>query len=259
MTISSQDPSARHHGAGARAGESPLLDRTSEIPALIEVPARNGDRAGVDGGWQSELWRRVRHRPGRGLLVGLAFGVIIGLPVGDAVAQGTTTYSSQSLILLDSPMQIASSGDAGALIKLDDLRYKYASLASTDAIAQPVAANIHVPVSVVLSAASVQVPPNALLIEVVGKWTTPGFAHEVSQAMANGIVQYIETENTTYNIPQSDQFTANIVSPASAAVASRPSKTHALAVGLLALVGAGLLAFFVFQGLTADPLARRRR
>jgi capsular polysaccharide biosynthesis protein len=253
----SNDPSAHQPGFGSHAG-APVLDHTAEFPALTDAHVADSNGAAQGGGWQTELWQRLARRPGRAALAGLVVGVLLGIPVGDAVSQGTVTYSSHTVMLLDDPLQDATSGDAGALVKMDDLRYKYASLAGTDAIAAPVAANLHVPVPVILGATSVQVPANSLLLNVVGTWSTPGFAHELSQAMAQGIVQYIQSENTTYNIPAADQLFANIVSPTSPATATQPSHTRGIAVGLLVFVGAGLVAFTAFQLLTTEPARRRR-
>lgn len=255
--VTSDDPTRRETGHGPHTG-SPVLERTSEFPALTEVHGADGNGVGPGGGWQAELWKRLSRRAGRAGLVGLVVGVLLGIPVGDAVSQGTVTYSSHTVMLLDDPLQDATSGDAGALIKMDDLRYKYASLASTDALAQPVAADLHVPVPVVLGAVSVQVPANSLLLDVVGTWTTPGFAHELSDAMAQGIVQYIQNENTTYNIPAADQLIARVVSPTSPAAPNQPSHTRGIAVGMLVFVGSGLVAFVAFQLLTTEPTRRRR-
>lgn len=253
----SDNPAAREQRHSPHTG-SPVLERTSEFPALTDVHVTDGNGAGPGGGWQAELWQRFTRRPGRAALAGLVVGVLLGIPVGDAVSQGTVTYSSHTVMLLDDPLQDATSGDAGALIKMDDLRYKYASLAATYAIAQPVAADLHVPVPVVIGAVSVQVPGNSLLLDVVGTWSTPGFARELSGAMAQGIIQYIQNENTSYNIPASDQLIASVVSPTSDATANQPSHTRGIAVGLVVFVGAGLVAFVAFQLLTTEPVRRRR-
>jgi capsular polysaccharide biosynthesis protein len=256
----SHDPSAGQVDLGGptTAGRA-RLDRTSEFTGLADGSGSNGDGGAEDGTWQSELWRRLARRPGRALLAGLAAGVLVAMAVGVSVSQGgSATYTSQTVMLLDDPLGIATSGDAGVLVKMDDLRYKYASLASTDAIAAPVAATLHVPASVVLGATSVQVPANSLLLDVDGTWSTPGFARALSTAMAQGIIEYIQNENSAYDVPSADRFVASIVSPAGAASPSQPSHTRAVAVGVLVLVLVGTVVFTAFQLLTSEPVRRRR-
>ncbi len=256
MTVS-DDPAARRHGPGSPSSVSPALERTSEMPVDGHAARGNGVGTTNPGSWQQELVRRLVLRPVRGVIAGLLVGLLFGLIAGDYMVQGTTTYTSQTVVLLDNPLGIATAGDAGTLIKLSELRYKYASLASTDAIAQPVAATLHVPVGVVLGSASVQVPANSLLLVVQGTWTTPVFAQALSKAMAQDIIQYINTENSAYNIPASNQVIASIVNPAVGAVPSHPSATRGIAVGLVVFVGTALIAFAVYQLVVADPNRRR--
>ncbi|MHB8330443.1 MAG: hypothetical protein ACYDD6_12615, partial [Acidimicrobiales bacterium] len=143
-------------------------------------------------------------------------------------------------------------GDPGQLLKFVDLRYKYASLASTEAIAAPVAAALHVPVSVVLGAATVDVPSNNLLLYVVGTWSSPGFAQELSAAMAQGITSYVQAEDVTYNVPIADRFQTTVVTPASQASPSSPSAINAGLLGLLVLIGGSIVGFGAFQ-LVVEP------
>jgi capsular polysaccharide biosynthesis protein len=257
MTVR-DEPSAHDDGTHASTATVPRIDRADDLIGYTH--AANGDvPADANGGWQAELARRLRFRAGRGVLAGLVLGVLIGLPAGALSAQGTTTYTSNTVMLLDDPVGIAIAGDANTLIKVDDLRYKYASLASTYAIAAPVADDLHVPVSVVLGSTSVQVPTNSLLMVVTGTGSTPGIAKELSGAMAQGVAQYIQNENTTYKIPATDQVVARVVSPTSVAVASHPSRTHALGVGVVVFVVGAAVGFLAFQLLASEPARRRRR
>ncbi len=254
------DPSVPVHSGGTAPSRSPLLEQTSALPPSEEPSGGNGSAPPQEPRWQEELWRRVLRRPARALLAAIAVGLLAAIPGAAINAHGKTTYSSQTVLMLDDPLGIATSGDPGPLAKLDELRFKYASLAGTYAIAGPVASDLHVPVSTVLASTSVAVPANSLLMDVSGRASTPGFAQELSGAMAQGIANYIKTENTTYSIPSPDRFEATTVTPTSPAVASHPSKTRALAAGAVIFLVVGVVVFVGYQLLvSAEPAGRRRR
>jgi len=236
-----------------------MLEHTSELPVTEDGTAGNGSMPAHHESWQDELWRRLRKRPARALVAALALGVLAGLPVGAYAAHArTTTYTSQTVLLLDDPLGIATSGDPGLLAKLDDLRYKYSTLASTYAVAGPVANSLHVPVWTVISSTSVGVPPTSLLMDVTGTAATPGFAEELSGAMAQGIANYIQNENSANNIPAADRFSVSTVTPTAPAVGSKASLTEPFAAGVVLFVVVALVVFVAFQLLaTAEPVRRR--
>lgn len=218
---------------------------------------RNGDGVfEAENTWQAALWRRVRVRPGRAVVAGIVVGLMFGLLAGELLVRGPTKWTSETVTVFDDPLGIALAGDPSELAKLGALRYKYASLVATEALAGPVAATLHVPVSAVLASASVVVPVNSVLLDVVGTWDSPGFARDVSNAMAKEIISYVHAEDVTYNIPASDRFSVTIVSPTSQPVASGPSKTRAIGVGVIVFIGAFLLGFCAHQ-LVVAPTRRR--
>lgn len=226
---------------------SPVVAPSDGHDGVGQTPARPT--------WQAELGRRLRRRPGRAVLAGLVLGSMFGLLSGELMVQGPTTWTSQTVLLFDDPLGIAVAGDPGQLAKLIELRYKYASLAETEAIAAPVAAELHVPVSEVLGSASVTVPPNSVLFDVLGTWSNPSFASAVSRATAQEVMRYVQAENATFSVPSANQFTVSVVSSTSQAVRSSPSKTRAIGVGLIVFLGAFLVGFTAYQ-LSVRP--RRR-
>lgn len=223
-----------------RQGASSLFgDATSQLPAVGGGYGRFGR-----SDWQRRLWDDLRHEPRRGAVWGLVIGLVFGLLAGILVHRGPTTYTSQTVMILDDPLGIALSGNEGPVVKLADLRFKYASLASTEVIAGPVAQALRVPVGVVLGSTTVSVPQSSLLFDVDARWSTPGLATELSAAMAQEITHYVQQENAANHIPAEDAFSAVTVSPATSGAASGPSTSKAVLAGFLVLL-AGFAVGFV--------------
>jgi capsular polysaccharide biosynthesis protein len=153
---------------------------------------------------------------------------------------GTKTYTSTTVMLIDDPYSLATQGDS-EFIKLDALRVKYSGLVDTNAIAQPVASRLHLPVGAVLGSASTDVPFESLLMDVSATWSSPREAQILSQAVADEVTNYVKTEDAVYGIPKADQFTFNTIDPASPPITHAPSKSKALVLAIgLAVVGFAL-------------------
>jgi hypothetical protein len=253
------DPAAT--GDGRRdilTGDTAIAVATPTPPLSDASSERNGTRTPSQAEpWQATLWRRLRHKPGRAVLAGLLLAAMAGVFTGEKLVQGPTKWSSDTVMIFDDPLGIALAGDAGELSKLVSVRYKYASLVATEAMAQPVAAELKIPVSAVLGSTSTIVPPNSVLLDVVGTASAPRVARTLSTAMAQQVVSYIQSEDSTYNVPASDRFTATVVSPANSATPSGPSKTRALSVALVVALAGFLVGYSVFQ-LVREPSRRSR-
>ncbi len=175
----------------------------------------------------------------------MVVGLILGLAlagVGDlAVLSGKTVYTSSALMLIDDPYELATSGQATEFANLDALRYKYAALVGTDAIAGPVAAQLGLPVGDVIGALSTNLPGYSLLMYVTATWTTPAEAQMLAQATADEVTTFISNEDNTYDIPAPYRFTFDLVDPAPAATPHGPSKSKAVSLAIgLAVLGFGL-------------------
>lgn len=201
----------------------------------------HGQEAPLGGrrrGWQGRLWRALMTAPLMGLAVGgLLAVVLVGIGAA-ATLKGPTTWTSTTVMIIDDPYQLATAGDEGQLLKLDYLRYKYSALVDTDAIAQPVATKLDLPLGSVLSSVTAVVPTSALLMNVVATTSTSARASLLSQTMANQVTNYVQEEDAAYNIPNSDRFTITTIDPASTPVRRGPSAAHAAALALgLAVLG----------------------
>lgn len=186
----------------------------------------------------------------RAVLVGLFLGFALALVGGLSVLSGRTTYTSSAVMLINDPYKLATSGQPNEFTSLDYLRYKYAALVKTDAIAGRVAAQLGLPAGDVIGAVSANVPVNSLLMEVTATWPTPDEAQRLAQATANQVTAYINQEDTTYAIPAADRFTFEVIDPAPSATAHNPSKAKAVSLA----IGLAVLGFAV--GFVATQLVR---
>ena len=186
----------------------------------------------------------------RAVLVGLFLGFALALIGGLSVLSGKTSYTSSTVMLINDPYKLATSGQPNEFTSLDYLRYKYSALVKTDAIANPVANQLGLPVGDVIGALSTDVPVNSLLMDVSATWSTPNGAQKLAQAAANEVTAYIGQEDDAYRIPTADRFTFEVVDPAPPGSAHGPSKAKAVSLA----IGLAVLGFAV--GFVATQLVR---
>lgn len=189
---------------------------------------------------QRRLWALLTTSPALAVLIALLVGVPLAGIGWKANSSGRTIWTSRTVMTIDDPYGLATAGDEGILIKLELLRLKYQGLATTDAIATPVAEKLQLPVDEVLAQSSVTVPDDSLLISVNGTGTSPGTAQRISSAVADELTSYVQNENTTYAVPPGDRFFIAQVDPTTAATPStashRKSAADAVGLGILGLV-----------------------
>jgi capsular polysaccharide biosynthesis protein len=185
--------------------------------------------------------------------LGLVVAALLGFAGVSAVMRAPTTFHSSALMLMDDPRALATAGDDGQLLKLNELRTKYSALVSTTLIAQPVATRLHLPVGEVLSHVSADVPFQSLLMDVTATGTTPRFAERLAQATAGEVSTYVNEEASLWNIPTEDRYTITVIEPAKVATSNAPSHAYALTLGVgLAVIG------FIVTFLLVQLLRRRR-
>ena len=194
----------------------------------------------------------MRTAPLRALLIGVLLAIGAGVAGWHLNSSGTPVYTSRTVMAIDQPYGMATAGSEGLLLKLVNLRVKYQGLASTDAMAGPVATKLGLPVTSVLAGTSVALPPDSLLLVVNGTWTNAGEAQRLSTAMAAEVNRYVKAENIQYVVPGTDQFIIHTVDPTTPATASTPShKSAADAVGLA-------LAALIFGFVVSQLIFNRR-
>jgi hypothetical protein len=178
------------------------------------------------------------------LLAGLAAAVTLRAP---------EQYEATTILVIDNPLALATSGDDGTVNKLDRLRGKYATLAATQAIAAPVAEELGVGPGAVIERTEVFASPSTLGLVVVGRGGTADGATSMADAMADGIVDYVEAEHEANAVPAEDRFTFTVVQPAQSARKSSPSNDRALDSAVLTF-GFSLVAAYVILQLLRTPI-----
>ncbi|HTT87434.1 MAG TPA: hypothetical protein VMF60_08715, partial [Acidimicrobiales bacterium] len=203
--------------------------------------------------WASHLWAMLRTGPLLALVAAAMVAAILGLSGEWFTLRGPTVWTSRTVMLVDEPSGIAVAGDQGLLLKLESVRLKYQGLAATNAIDQPVATKLDVPVSLVEGSAAVVLPADSLLLDVYGQWSSPTFARELSGAVAGEITAFVQQEDTQYKVPAADQFTITVVDAAAPATPSGPSHSKAATVALGLAIAGFVIGFVITQ------LVRNRR
>ena len=155
-----------------------------------------------------------------------------------------SVYQSASALLIDQAPAIAASGDEGVLAKLSRLRFKYASIATTEAFDQQVAQQAGVSAGAVHAALVPVADPTSLLLTLVTRTGSAEQSKLIAQVAAQQMVTYAQTEQTAANIPAAQQVTFTILTPAGTGVRVAPDHRRAALVGLL-VFGAVLVAVFL--------------
>ncbi|MHB8682560.1 MAG: YveK family protein [Acidimicrobiales bacterium] len=195
--------------------------------------------------WQTRLRQTLAVDPVIALVVGVVLAVGLGVLAAALSVGGTRVYQSTTTMLIDDPLALATAGSADQVYKLEQLRSKYAGLASTGAIAGPVAQSLGVPIGNVLGAISVDQPQDSLLMDITASSANSAFAQQLSQAVATEITTYVENEERTYQVPPAFRFTITTIDPATPPYARAKSASRATTAG----IGAAVLAFlFGFGG-----------
>lgn len=190
----------------------------------------------------------------RALTIALLPAAIFGAAAAGLVLNQPAEYQTTSLLVIDNPLLLATSGSESTITSLDRLRSKYATLANTNAIAGRVADELDVGPGVVLTRTDVFAARATLTLAVVGRADDPEVAIRFASAMADEIVEYVEEEHEANEVPEINRFFFEVVQPATFAVKTAPSTTRATQTGLLAFVVVLGLAY-----LSIEVLTRRRR
>jgi capsular polysaccharide biosynthesis protein len=234
-----------------------VIDVTKEQRVASPPGEPTAPKGGYDRPPRSseDLWSSMGHNPAIAVVVGLLLAVLLAAFGAATILSGRMVYTSSSTLLIDDPYQLATSGQVNEYTELDALRYKYAGLVGTDAIADPVASKLHLPVDEVLGALSTNVPTNSLLMNVEATSSSQRDAQQIAQAAANEVTRYINYEDDAYAIPPTYRFTFKVIDPATPALGRGPSKSKAATLA----IGLGVLGFALgFLGTQLIRYARRR-
>jgi capsular polysaccharide biosynthesis protein len=188
------------------------------------------------------------------LTVGVAILLVVIAAVAgyEVAARRAPTYVASAATMLDQPLTIAQSQDAGVVDKLARLRLKYAGILRSDAVVNAAATSAGVSRDTVAATEVVRVDPGSLLLYVGASGTRPAQAVRVANALASALSSYVTREQRSAQIAPRDRVELTVLAPARHAAAVLPTSRQKLLTGL----GAGLVAFVLLAGVL-DVMRRR--
>ncbi|MBW8792219.1 MAG: hypothetical protein JF597_01015 [Streptomyces sp.] len=181
--------------------------------------------------------------------------VVIATITGYAVAANRTpTYAAQAATLLDQPLTVAQSQDAGVVDKLSRLRLKYAGILKSDVVVKVAATATDLPAAKVADAEFARIDQGSLLLYVGATASTESGAERLADALAQALASYVAQEQVRAQIAPRDRVSLQVVAPARTAVQVLPTRRQKAVSAL----SAGIVAFVVLGG-ALDIMRRRRR
>jgi capsular polysaccharide biosynthesis protein len=182
-------------------------------------------------------------------------GLLVVLSAGagyEVAAHRSPTYIASAATMLDQPLPVAQSQDAGVVDKLARLRLKYAGILRSDAVVDVAATAAGVSRDTVAATELARVDDGSLLLYVGASSTRSARAVKVANALAAALSAYVEHEQSAAQIAPKDRVALNVVAPARHATAILPTNRQKL----LTAFAAGLVAFVVLGGVL-DVMRRR--
>lgn len=236
-----------------RGRETPAAEEADDAvaPTAVPVDAAANEVAGRPTTGDGRRGRRSLLRTLLVLAVALALGLVAGGVSAFAVSKTTPTYQSQALLEIDQPRAIAASGDDGVVAKLGRLRFKYAGLVRTQVFSGPVSQQLGVPQGAVGSALFALADQQSLLLAVGARTHSADRARLIAQAASQYLTSYVRDEQTRDGIPEAQQITFSIATPAGAAHQIAPTRRREVLVALFAFL-------FVAGAVSGLALAGRR-
>lgn len=218
--------------------------RPAFLPASTATPPRAG------AGYR---WRRLADSPvAMVVLLAVAAAILAGGGAAAYEASRPTTYRSDAVLLIDQPAAIAVSGNDGVILKLARLKVKYVGIISSQEFQQPVAVTTGIPLGAVHAALQATNDPTSLLLHVDATMGNAADAQRLAEAAARALVLYTHQEQTEARIPNIEQVTFTIVTPATPAARVTPNRPRAALVGVVVFI-----AVLIVGALVADLVRRR--
>ena len=185
-------------------------------------------------------------------ILSLGVGLLAGAVVALYAKTRPAVYESSATLLIDQSPAVFETGDEGLLGKLSRLRFKYVGLVGTTLFAETVADDAGLATGDVRAGLSASADLNTLLLVVTSRMHDAIQAHQVAQTAADDLVSYVHNEQFDAKIPQQDQVTFSVVSPATRSQQVEPSTKKVLLEGVVVF-----LVISVLGALGADLLRRR--
>lgn len=192
-------------------------------------------------------WDAITLPSPRNAAIAIAVAAICATIVGVVSLLGAPTYESRATLAISQPRALAESQDVGVLDKLDRLRLKYAALARTLPITQPVAERIGVSTDDVRDDMHVAVGGESLLMFPTARAGAEDEARQGAQVLAEEIVRYADREQARAGIPAVERYEFTVIEPAQEGDKVAPTSRTAIGAAFFAALVAGGAAYVVLQ------------
>jgi capsular polysaccharide biosynthesis protein len=180
--------------------------------------------------------------------VGIAVGFLVGFVL---VVSRAPRYDSETRVLVDAPRPVDISTSPDVLLRLSLMRFKYAALATTAVIAQPVGQRLGLGERHVANGVTASAAQPSFVLSIVGQDQRPEVARRLSDAVATELSAYADREQEAAGLAPDARYQLRVVSPAQPA--SRDTKAlKDAAKSSFAAAGVGFLIAYL------APSARRR-
>jgi hypothetical protein len=189
----------------------------------------------------------------RDAVLAVVVAAVVAAVLGALVLSGGRTYESSTTLLLDQPQLLVTSGDSGALVKLNALRVKYTALVPTSVIAGPVAERLAMPKATVASSTFAVAQPESLLIRVYGRSGDPGTARRLAGAVGDQLIRYVDDEQRANAVPGDKRLQLSQVDAATAAYKIAPTRARASTVAMFAFVVAAAAMYALRRAVARRP------
>lgn len=228
----------------------PTKSREPVEPAeLIEVTEGYAPK-GVAYPW---AWNALVVTSLANLLVAVAIGLVGGAIAYANVMRAAPQYQSSAVMLMDQPLAL-SSGDAGVVVKLNQLRGKYVALILTAEIMGPAAKRAELPPGVMRAAQRPVIPAQTLTMLPTARAKSAELAQKIAQATADTLEDYVADEQAATGLNPAQRISLRVVQNAGLGAKVTPSPSRGRQVALITALAGMLLAYV---GLQLSSAARR--
>jgi capsular polysaccharide biosynthesis protein len=212
------------------------------MASTSDVPARD-DSAGSSR-WTPDL---------AALVMAAVLALVVAAAAALLVSHRPAQYVATSATLLDQPIAIALSQDAGTVDKLSRLRFKYAGILHSDAVLDRVSRDVNVSHDDLVNGLFTRGDPESLLLFISAENSNKAKAVQTANALSTELAGYIDREQLGAKIAARDRISLKVVAPARKAARILPSRRAQLTAAL----GAAIATFALV--LAIAELQRRRR
>jgi hypothetical protein len=194
-----------------------------------------------------DVWERISLPLVRSLVLALVLGLAAAGGTVGVMSTRPATYQSQATLLMDEPLAIAASADAGVVLKLAALRPKYAALATTAPVLQAAARRADLPEAAVAAGARVVLAADNLTLESVGASSDAATARTLAQSLAEALSAYVAAEQLSLAVPAYDRLAVKVIDAAGPARKTSPTLHSIVTAAVVTGVVVLLLGYVVAQ------------